>query len=145
MGWPRHHGPDDLDRVLHDLPDGYAVRPVGGARFVLGPTGAHVLALDDGRAEAPRDVALLASVIRSSLADRVAWVPFVHALLVTERDRPCPPATRVPPALVPSVLLEGPSLLRPDELRRLVASVEAGALDDLAAVAPAPRHPARPG
>ncbi|HYI62755.1 MAG TPA: hypothetical protein VEW93_13230 [Acidimicrobiales bacterium] len=142
MGWPRHHGPDDLDRVLDTLPDGYVVRPVGDARFVLGPTGAHVLALDDGGADVPRAVGLLASVIRSSLADQVAWVPFVHALLVTDRDEPCPPATCVPPGLVPSVLLEGPALLRPEDLRRLVASVQAGALDDLGAVAPSPRSTA---
>lgn len=145
MGWPRHHGPEDLDRVLGTLPDDYVVRTIGEARFVLGPTGAHVLALDNGQADAPRAVALLASVIRSSLADQVAWVPFVHALLVTERDQPCPPATRVPPALIPGALVEGPPLLRPDELSRLVSSVEAGTLDDLTAVAPVLRTPATPG
>lgn len=141
MGWPRHHGLEDLDRVLGTLPEGYVVSSIGEARFVLGPTGAHVLALDDGRADAPREVARLASLIRSALADDVAWVPFVHALLVTDRGEPCPPATRVPPGLIPAALVEGPQLLRPEELRRLVDSVETGSLDDLSAVAPAPRSP----
>jgi hypothetical protein len=143
MGWPRHHGPEDLDHVLGELPDAYTVRAIGSARFVIGPTGAHVVALDDGTEAAPRAVALLASVARSALADRVAWVPFVHALLVTDRTEPCPPATRVPPGAIPTVLLEGPPVLSPAELGRLVASVTEGVLDGLTAVAPpAGRTPA---
>ena len=136
MGWPRRHGPEDLDRVLATLPDGYLVRPIGSSRFVLGATGAHVLAIDDGRADAPREVGLLASVTRSALAEHVAWVPFVHALLVTEEERACPPATCVHPRLIPNALVEGPAVLGPEELGRLVASVRAGALNGLEAVAP---------
>lgn len=135
MAWPRRHGPEDLDDLLGALPPGYFVRPIGPARFVLGPTGAHVVAIDDSREAAPREVGRLASVSRSALAEHVAWVPFVHALLVTDDDRPCPPATCVPPRLIPGALVEGPAVLDADELARLVASVVAGALDGLESVA----------
>lgn len=139
MGWPRHHGPQDLDRALAALPAGHLVRALGPARFVLGPSGAQVVSLDDGDAASPGAVARLASVVRSALAERAAWVPYVDAFLVTDRDGPCPPATPVPPRLIPSTLVEGPAVLTPDELRRLVACVEDGALDGLDAVAPDPR------
>ena len=112
------------------------MRSIGSARFVLGPTGAQVVALDDGSDGAPRAVALLASVTRSALAEHITWVPYVDALLVTERDKPCPPATRVPPTLLLNTLLEGPAILQPHDRERLVACVEGGVLDGLTAVAP---------
>jgi len=55
------------------------VRSLGPARFVVGPAGAHAIALDDGRPAAAGEVGLLASVSRSALAEHVAWVPYVHA------------------------------------------------------------------
>ncbi len=139
MGWPRHHGLDDLDRALDGLPADHLVRNLGQARFVLGPSGAHVVSLDDGDPSTPQAVARLAAVVRSALAERSAWVPYVEPFLVTDRDAPCPPATRVPPRLIPGSLLEGPPVLTAAELGRLAACVEDGALDGLDAVAPAPR------
>ncbi len=144
MGWPRHQGPDDLDRILDQLPARFVVRAIGAAWFVLGPTGAHVVALDDGTDAAPRALAMLASVTRSALAEHVAWVPYVDAFLVTERERPCPPATRVPPRLVRGSLINGPAVLAPTDLSRLVGCVEAGVLDGLTTVAPGPARRTAP-
>lgn len=138
MAWPRHHGLHDLDRTLASLPPEYVVVPLGPARFVLGPSGAHVIALDDADPAAPRAVARLASVIRSALAERVAWVPYVDAFLVTDRAEPCPPATRVPHGLIPRSLVDGPAVLGPTDLERLVACVRDGALAGLDSVAPDP-------
>lgn len=136
MAWLRHHGSDDLDRILGSLPDPYVVTALGRARFVLGPSGAHVIALDDGTPAAPSALARLASVIRSALAERIAWVPFIDALLVTERDEPCPPATRVPHDLIASALVDGPDVITPNDLARLLAAVREGTLIGLEAVAP---------
>ncbi len=138
MAWLRHQGPDDLDHILGTLPDPYVVTPLGQARFVLGPSGAHVIALDDGTPAAPGALARLASVVRSALAERIAWVPFIDALLVTERDEPCPPATRVPHALITSSLVDGPAVITPEDLDRMLAVVREGTLVGLAAVAPGP-------
>ena len=139
MGWPRHHGPEDLDRALTGLPDEVVVRPLGGAHLVVGPVGAQVVALDDGTPDAPRAIARLASVVRSALAEEVPWMPFVHALLVTDRPDPCPPATRISPALLLRALSEGPVALDERILERLHQAIANGALDGLASVAPAER------
>lgn len=144
MGWPRHHAPEDLTRALAGLPEGYSVTPISGSFLVLGPTGAQVVALDDGGDDTPRAVARLASVARSALAEHVAWVPYVHALLVTERTDPCPPATRIPATLLIRALLDGPPTIQPGDLARLVASIDDGALDGLGAVAPAATRRALP-
>lgn len=137
MAWPRHHGPEDLARALEGLPDEVLVRPLGGAHLVVGPAGAQVVALDDGSPDAPRATARLASVVRSALAEEVPWMPFVHALLVTDRPDPCPPATRISPALLLRALAEGPVTLEDRILDRLRRAVENGALTGLTSVAPA--------
>jgi hypothetical protein len=139
MAWPRHHGPEDLARALEGLPDDVTVRSLGGAHLVVGPAGAQVVALDDGSADAPRAVARLASVVRSALAEEVPWMPFVHALLVTDRADPCPPATRISPALLLRAVSEGPVTLDPAILDRLHAAIDGGALDGLKSVAPVVR------
>jgi hypothetical protein len=145
MVWPRHHAPEDVASALSGLPAGYSVTPIGSAHLVLGVTGAQVVAMDDGHDETPRAVARLASVIRSALAEHVAWVPFVHALLVTERTDPCPPATAIPPTLLVRAVVDGPLTIQPDDLARLVGCIEDGALDGLGSVAPhAPRDRALP-
>ena len=135
MAWPRHHGPEDLARALSGLPEDVTVRSLGGAHLVVGPAGAQVVALDDGSPDAPRAVARLASVVRSALAEEVPWMPFVHALLVTDRADPCPPATRISPALLLRAVSEGPVTLDPSILERLRVAIEGGALDGLTAVA----------
>lgn len=140
MARPRHHGRDDLDQVLATLPDDFTVRPLGAARFVLGPTGAHVVAVDDGSPDAPTTLAQIAGLVRDALADRVTWVPFVHAMLVTERDGPCPPATRVPPVLMPGALIDGPTTLDEPARQRLVDAVTSGVLDRVSTI-PAGSHP----
>lgn len=137
MAWPRHHGPEDLTRALAGLPDDVTVRPMGGAHLVVGPVGAQVVALDDGSADAPRATARLASVVRSALAEEVPWMPFVHALLVTDRADPCPPATRISPALLLRAVSEGPVTLDAAILERLRHAIDNGALDGLSAIAPA--------
>lgn len=136
MAWPRHHGPDDLARALSALPDDVTVRPIGSAHFVLGPVGAQVVAVDDGTDDAARAVARLASVVRSALAESVAWVPFVHALLVTERPGPCPPATRIEPSMLLRAVADGPTTLAPAVLDPLRSAIVDGALDGLTSVAP---------
>ena len=140
MARPRHTDPDDLDQVLAALPEGFTVRPLGAARFVLGPTGAHVVALDDGSRDAPETLAHIAGLVRDALADRVTWVPFIHAMLVTERTDPCPPATRVPPVLMPGALLDGPTTLDGPARQRLVEAVASGVLDGVSTI-PAGSHP----
>ena len=140
MARPRHPGPDDLDQVLATLPDDFTVRTVGAARFVLGPTGAHVVAVDDGSEDAPATLAHIASLVRDALADRVTWVPFVHAMLVTERTDPCSPATRVPPVLMPGALVDGPTTLDDPARRRLVDALADGVLDRVSTI-PAGSHP----
>jgi hypothetical protein len=137
MPWPRRHGPEDLARALAGLPADVTVRPLGGAHLVVGPAGAQVVALDDGSPGAPRAAARLASVVRSALAEEVPWMPFVHALLITDRPDPCPPATRISPALLLRAVSEGPVTLDAAILERLRQAIEDGALDGLAAVAPA--------
>jgi hypothetical protein len=137
MAWPRRHGPEDLARALDGLSDEVTVRPLGGAHLVVGPAGAQVVALDDGSPDAPRATARLASVVRSALAEEVPWMPFVHALLVTDRPDPCPPATRISPALLLRAVSEGPVALDDRVLDRLRRAIEGGALDGIAAVAPA--------
>jgi hypothetical protein len=139
MAWPRRHGPEDLARALAGLPEEITVRPLGGAHLVVGPAGAQVVALDDGSPDAPRAAARLASVVRSALAEEVPWMPFVHALLVTDRPDPCPPATRISPALLLRAVSEGPAILDPAILGRLRQAIDQGALDGLTAVAPADR------
>lgn len=137
MGWPRHHRPEDLARALAGLPDDVTVCPLGGAHLVVGPAGAQVVALDDGSPDAPRAAARLASVVRSALAEEVPWMPFVHALLVTDRPDPCPPATRISPALLLRAVSEGPVTLEQPILDRLRRAIADGALDGLTSVAPA--------
>lgn len=136
MDWRRHHDQPDLAEVLTGLPSAATVHPLGPAHLVLGPTGAQVVVLDDGTADLPRAAARLAAVVRSALAERVAWVPFVHTLLVTEATAPRPPATVVSADLLVRALVEGPTTLQPTDLTRLVASIEEGALAGLDSLAP---------
>lgn len=135
MAWPRHHTAGDVDAALESLPEGWVVAPLGPAHLVLGPTGAQVVAVDDGSESAAHDLARLAGAVRSALAERVALMPFVHALLVTDRREPCPPASRIPPSSLARALVDGPPTLGPDDLGRLRQSIADGALRGVIALA----------
>jgi len=131
MVWSRHHPHADLRATLDALPPDWVVAPLGPAHVVLGPTGAHVVGLDDGVDETPTFLARVAGSVRSRLAEHVPLMPFVHALLVTDRPGSSSDATRIPPALLSLALIDGPPTLTGDELDRLRACVEAGALVDV--------------
>ncbi|OWY62307.1 hypothetical protein B7486_59145 [cyanobacterium TDX16] len=100
---------DQLDAVLTSLPASFAIAERRSARFVAGPSGAFVVlpASDDLDADATRLMEITAST-RSSLADHLAWAPFVDSLLVTP-DRIAQPAaaTVAPIDLLGEVLREG--------------------------------------
>lgn len=100
---------DQLDAVLLALPPTFAIAERRSARFVAGPSGAFVVlpASDDLDADASRLMEITAST-RSSLADHLAWAPFVDSLLVTP-DRIAQPAaaTVAPIDLLGEVLREG--------------------------------------
>lgn len=100
---------DQLDAVLTSLPASFAIAERRSARFVAGPSGAFVVlpASDDLDADATRLMEITTST-RSSLADHLAWAPFVDSLLVTP-DRIAQPAaaTVAPIDLLGEVLREG--------------------------------------
>lgn len=144
MAWPRHHTAGDVDAALESLPEGWLVTPVGPAHLVLGPNGAQVVAVDDGSDSAAHDLARLAGAVRAALAERVALMPFVHALLVTDRRDPCPPATRIPPSSLALALVDGPPTLGPDDLARLRQAVAEGVLRGVAALTAGPDRLSRP-
>lgn len=128
MVWSRHHPHADLRATLEALPPEWVVAPLGPAFVVLGPTGAHVVALDDGREDAAADLARAARTVRGCLAEHVALMPFVHALLVTDRPGSSRDATRIPAELLSLALIDGPPTLTTDELDRLRECVAAQAL-----------------
>lgn len=136
MDWRRQHDQTDVGQVLAGLPSSSTIHPLGSAHLVLGPTGAQVVVLDDGSTDLPRTAARLAAVVRSALAERVSWVPYVHTLLVTESTAPRPPATVVSAHLLVRALVEGPTTLDQADLGRLVASIEGGSLAGLDSLAP---------
>jgi len=110
-----------LDAVLAGLPPDWAVAELGRDRFVAGPAGAFVLRPGTGDPhQDARRVVQLARVTRTGLADHLAWIPVVDALLVTRLpiDEPAG-ATIVPVGLVAPVLLEGVQPLDEDTLRRI--------------------------
>lgn len=144
MAWPRHHTAGDVDAALDSLPEGWLVTALGHAHLVLGPTGAQVVAVDDGSESAAHDLARLAGAVRGVLAERVALMPFVHALLVTDRRDPCPPASRIPPSSLARALVDGPPTLGPDDLARLRESIADGVLRGVTAMAGDPDRLSRP-
>ena len=140
-----------LDQLLADLAPMYTTATQGAARFVVGPSGVFVLVPSgDDVGEAAHRAARLADATRAALAEHIAWVPFVDAVVVTSADRyrkattPAGrmanvPATAVPLDLLGEMLVEGRSvvadtalrsirsLLQHDELAPWRAGREAGA------------------
>jgi hypothetical protein len=136
MVWSRRPAVEDPKLRLDALPPDFVVTPIGAARFVVGPTGAYVVLAHDGTTERPRALGRLAATIRSVLAERMAWVPFVHPLLVDSRSITVPQATVVPPHMLVDVITEGRQTLEPETFDRIRALVTEGALDGLESVAP---------
>src|SRR4051794_27687645 len=99
MGWSRRPLHDDLEACLHRLPDHFGTTSIGEATVVVGPTGVFVVMVHDGSSERARGLSRLAATVRSSFAERMAWVPFVHALLVDDQNSSVAQATVVPPDL----------------------------------------------
>ncbi len=113
--------PGHLDAALAGLPPEWAVAQSGRDRLVAGPSGAFVLRPCSGQVHRDaRRVVQLARTTRAGLADHLAWVPVIDALLVTG----CPvedpaEATIIPVDLVTTVLLDGVQRLDEDTLRKL--------------------------
>jgi hypothetical protein len=136
MVWSRRPAVEDPKLRLDALPPDFVVTPIGAARFVVGPTGAYVVLANDGTTERPRALGRLAATIRSVLAERMAWVPFVHPLLVDTRPLTVAQATVVPPHMLVDLITEGRHTLEPETFDRIRALVNEGALDGLESVAP---------
>jgi hypothetical protein len=117
--------PDLLDAALSGLPPEWAVAMLGRDRLVAGPAGAFVLR--PGTGELHRDarrVVQLARSTRAGLADHLAWIPVVDALLVTRVDGSEPTeATVIPVELVADVLLDGVQPLDDETLRRITGLI----------------------
>jgi hypothetical protein len=119
-----------IDEVLGSLPEAFVVASSGEARLVVGPPGAFVLLDGSGAAAASGPgadrAALLAVTTRTALADHLAWVPFIDAVVVTaERSVADPSATAVPLDLLAEVLTEGP-LVIDDTTIAAIAGLVAG-------------------
>ncbi len=125
-------------QLLSALPDTYAVTPIGPARFVVGPTGTHLVLGQDASAPAARSLVRLAATIRSVLAEHLAWVPFVHVLVVSEHVPVTPQVTVVPPDLLLDLLTSGRAALEEETRARIGHLVATGVLTGLEAVGPAP-------
>jgi hypothetical protein len=113
---------EQIDRLLAGLPATHTVASQESARLVVGPSGATVILLGERDvANAADRAARLAAATRASLADHVAWVPFVDAVVVTDdAERSPASATVVPPDLLGEVLVEGPEVIDPPALGVIV-------------------------
>jgi hypothetical protein len=111
-----------IDRLLAGLPATHTVASQDAARLVVGPCGATVVLLGERDVPDAADrAARLAAATRTALADHVAWVPFVDAVVVTDdADRSATAATVVPPDLLGEVLVEGPEVIDPPALDVIV-------------------------
>jgi hypothetical protein len=129
-----------MARCLRQLPDAFGVTSIGPADVVVGPTGVFVVLAHDGSIERARGLVRLASTVRSALAEEMAWVPFVHALLVDDAMQSIAQATVVPPQHLTEVLTEGRMTLELETIETILALVRDGVLDGLQAVGPADRR-----
>ena len=129
----------EVDDVLDDLPAEYVVAGLGEARFVAGSPGAFVVQAangDVGRAAA--ELTHTTAATRASLADHLAWVPFIDSLLVVpDTDVRHAAATVVPADLLLQILVEGHQPLDAQTVARVRALVHARRLTP-------PWAPARP-
>lgn len=126
----------EITDCLARLPDTFGVTPIGLAAVVVGPTGVFVVLAHDGSPERARSLGRLAATIRSAFAERMAWVPFVHALLVDDQSTSVAQATVVPPDLLSEVLTEGRRTLEGETITHIATLIDEGVLDGLESVAP---------
>ena len=110
------------------LPDGFRSVVVDGARVVVGPAGAFVLADggDDPVATGDRVVSLTHS-LRSILATQLTWVPFIDPIVVVDDDwddEAAGAATSVPADLLAPTILYGAGRLDPAAADHIVAAAE---------------------
>lgn len=112
----------DLEAELRSLPADHVVYVLDGAWLVVGPTGVFVVTGDgDDVATAARWAAEQAEETRSRLADQIAFVPFVDAVVATaslDYD-PAQPALVIPVDLVHFTICEGRTIVDDDSLRQL--------------------------
>jgi hypothetical protein len=112
---------EQIDRLLAGLPATHTVASQESARLVVGPSGATVILLGERDVPDAADrAARLAAATRTALADHVAWVPFVDAVVVTDDAETATAATVVPPDLLGEVLVEGPEVIDPPALGVIV-------------------------
>ncbi len=102
-----------IDAILDALPVDFCVACHGSLRLAVGPSGMFVLSTPPAQGPAePRalEVVRLAAQTRGALADHLSWVPFVDAMLVTERGQQhvgSPSLATVPIDLLRVTLVEG--------------------------------------
>jgi hypothetical protein len=130
MAIARARGTERVARILAALPPGRILAGTGAGWLVVGPSGAFVVLPDpSGGNGAGRRAGALAEATRAALAEHLSWVPFVDAVVVTDRDGSCGPgATAVPVDLLPEVLVEGPTVIDDPTVRRVGELVAAGLL-----------------
>jgi hypothetical protein len=114
---PRQTSETDLAVLLGHLPEDYLVAPLRSAWFVVGAPGTYVVGDDSTNDDGA--IGRLAVQIRAALAQHLTWVPFVHALLVSEELRAIPQAIIVPPDMLLGVLTEGRRSLDEDTVQRI--------------------------
>lgn len=124
----RGTGAPGMEDVLTRLPRPYIVIELTGARIVVGPSGAFVVGTATNR-EDVQDVAdqlvRRAVGLRSALAERMAWVPFIDVLVVADdRDASALAATVVPLDLLEQTIVQGRPCLSEDTAERLAAVIE---------------------
>ena len=105
--------PPTLDSSLLALPDGIVVFIVGGTYFVVAATGLFVVA--ENRVDvsvAAAAAATAADQIRALLSDRVPFVPFIDAIVVSDAaPGDSLPALVVPRDLLQATILNGPAVI----------------------------------
>jgi hypothetical protein len=114
---PRQSSQIDLADLLGHLPEDYLVVPLRSAYFVVGSPGTYVVGDDPSHDDG--EIGRLAGQLRAALAQHLTWVPFVHALLISDDLRAIPQATVVPRDLLLGVLTEGRRSLDEDTMRRI--------------------------
>jgi len=129
--WSRRTARDALKSVLADLPAGFRAAPVGVSWFLAGPTGTFLVAAEEDLDD-PVQVGRLATQVRTVLAQHLTWVPFVHALLVSDKNVTVHKATVVPTDMVRVALTDGRVTIEAATLEKIDEVIERRILERLA-------------